>query len=136
MDILVDIPMTGSGNTNTGNTARIFFKQPIMASRVTGVHLELIKRLGLILRTMACGYTVNTEAFRIYALENAKIFVAEYPWFYMPPSIHKILLHGADIIKNVSLPIGIMSEEARNKDFRSYKLSHTRKPQDYTLWRT
>ncbi|KAI8124885.1 hypothetical protein CVS40_4849 [Lucilia cuprina] len=111
MGILVDIPMTGSGNTNTG----------------------------LILRTLACGYTVNTEAFRIYALETAKIFVAEYPWFYMPPSIHKILLHGADIIENVSLPIGIMSEEALEAEIKisaAIGLTTHEKPQDYTLWRT
>lgn len=79
---------------------------------------------------MACGYAVNVEAFRIYAWETAKIFVSEYPWFYMPQSVHKILIHGADIIEKVSLPIGMMSEEAleaRNKDFRSYRLNHTRK---------
>lgn len=48
----------------------------------------------------------------------------------MPQSVHKILIHGADIIEKVSLPIGMMSEEAleaRNKDFRSYRLNHTRK---------
>lgn len=130
MGILVDIPTTGSGNTNTGNTARMFFEQPTLASIVTGVKLELIKRFGIILRTMTCGYAVNVEAFRIYAWETAKIFVSEYPWFYMPQSVHKILIHGADIIEKVSLPIGMMSEEAleaRNKDFRSYRLNHTRK---------
>lgn len=130
MGILVDIPTKGSGNTNTGNTARIFFQHPILASTVTGVKVELIKRFGIILRTMACGYAVNIEAFRIYAWNTAELFVSEYPWFYMPPSVHKILIHGADIIEKVSLPIGMMSEEAleaRNKDFRSYRLNHTRK---------
>jgi len=48
----------------------------------------------------------------------------------MPSSVHKILVHGADIIKTVSLPIGMMSEEAleaRNKDMRNYRVNHTRK---------
>lgn len=99
MGILVDIPTKGSGNTNTGNTARIFFQHPILASTVTGVKVELIKRFGIILRTMACGYAVNIEAFRIYAWNTAELFVSEYPWFYMPPSVHKILIHGADIIE-------------------------------------
>lgn len=48
----------------------------------------------------------------------------------MPSSIHKILIHGAEIINNVVLPIGMMSEEAleaRNKDVRNFRLHHTRK---------
>jgi hypothetical protein len=53
------------------------------------------------------------------------VFVKEYPWFYMPPSVHKVLVHGADIVSGAILPVGQLSEEAqesRNKDliyFRS-----------------
>jgi hypothetical protein len=39
----------------------------------------------------------------------------------MPPTVHKLLIHGADIIENEVLPIGQLSEvaqEARNKDFK------------------
>jgi len=130
MGILVDIPMVGSGNTNNGNTARTLFEDPDLTSTITGVNIDLIKRFSVILRTMACGYNVNVEVFRQYTWDAASIFVKEYPWFYMPSSIHKILIHGADIIKNVSLPVGMMSEEAleaRNKDMRNYRLNHTRK---------
>lgn len=49
----------------------------------------------------------------------------------MPASVHKLLLHGAEIIKHFSiLPIGQLSEEAseaRNKDFRKIREHHTRK---------
>ena len=82
------------------------------------------------MRCIAWGYSVNSEAFRTYTYATAEIFVREYPWFYMPSSVHKILIHGADIIKYVGLPIGMMSEEAleaRNKDVRNYRLHHTRK---------
>lgn len=108
VSLLVDIPHPGR-----------FFQQPKLASDLTGVSEELITRFGVILRTMACEYKVNTEAFETYCWQTAKIFVDKYPWFYMPFSIHKILIHGSDIIKNASLPIGMMSEEAqesRNKD--------------------
>lgn len=130
MSLLVDIPMAIAGNTNNGNTARRFFSQPNLASEITGVNEEMIKRFGVILRCMACGYEVNVEAFRKYTYETAELFVKEYPWFYMPSSIHKILIHGADIIDNVGLPIGMMSEEAlesRNKDARNFRQHHTRK---------
>lgn len=130
MSLLADIPTATSGNTNSGNTARRFFQQPRLASELTGVNEKLICRLSTILRALACGYQIDTNIFRQYAFDTAKLFVDEYPWFYMPCSIHKILIHGADIIEVVPLPIGQMSEEAleaRNKDCRNIREHHTRK---------
>lgn len=130
MHLLVDIPKPGRGSTNDGNTARKFFKHPSLASNVTGVDENFIKRLGVILRTMSSGYAINVEAFRTYTFDTAKLYVQLYPWYYMPSSVHKILIHGADIIQNAVLPIGMMSEEAlesRNKDFRYVREHHTRK---------
>jgi hypothetical protein len=48
----------------------------------------------------------------------------------MPASVHKILLHGADVIKHCLLPIGELSEEAseaRNKQYKSFREHFTRK---------
>jgi len=108
MALLVDIPMQGSGNTNSGNTARRFFEQYELSAEITGVNENLIRRLGVILRSMASGYAINIDSFREYALQTAKMFVSEYPWYYMPSSVHRILL-----------PIGMMSEE-EIKIFRSF----------------
>ena len=48
----------------------------------------------------------------------------------MPASIHLLLIHGADIVKNLSIPLGALSEEAqesKNKDFkRRSVLEHER----------
>ena len=44
--------------------------------------------------------------------------------------VHKILVHGPEIISSFMLPIGQLSEEAqeaRNKDYRNYRLHHSRK---------
>lgn len=63
-------------------------------------------------------------------METFNLYVTEYNWFYMPSSLHKILFHGADIIKFAGLPIGMFSEEAmeaRNKDFRNIRNDHARK---------
>lgn len=130
MHLLVDAPKPGMGSTNDGNTARRFFSESSVASSVTGVSEVLIKRLQIILKVLSCGYTINVEAFRQYLSETAKLYVELYPWYYMPPSLHKILIHGADIIQQFSLPIGMISEEAlesRNKDFRNVREFHTRK---------
>jgi len=83
-----------------------------LSVEITGVNENLIRRLGVILRSMASGYAKNIDSFREYALQTAEMFVSEYPWYYMPSSVHRILLHGADLIKCVPLSIGMMSEEA------------------------
>uniref|UniRef100_A0A8D8ZE87 Uncharacterized protein n=1 Tax=Cacopsylla melanoneura TaxID=428564 RepID=A0A8D8ZE87_9HEMI len=48
----------------------------------------------------------------------------------MPPTLHKYLIHGHQIIKAVTLPIGQLSEEAqeaRNKDFKRLREHNSRK---------
>lgn len=48
----------------------------------------------------------------------------------MTATVHKILMHGADIDNVAIVPIGKLSEEAseaRNKDFRRYREFHSRK---------
>ena len=53
-----------------------------------------------------------------------------YPWYYMPPSVHKILIHGAEIITHAVLPIGQLGEEAqeaKNKDFKFIREHRSRK---------
>ena len=53
----------------------------------------------------------------------------------MPSSVHKILIHGKDIIEHFAvLPIGQLSEEAqesRNKDYKRFRLHHSRKCSRY-----
>jgi hypothetical protein len=73
---------------------------------------------------------VNTTAFDSYAKETAKLFVSLYAWYYMPASVHKVLIHGSDIVSAALLPIGQLSEEAqetRNKDIKKFREHYTRK---------
>jgi hypothetical protein len=60
----------------------------------------------------------------------AKLFVKEYPWFYISVSVHKIMVHEADIVSGAILLIGQLSEEtpeSRNKDLIYSRRSHSRK---------
>lgn len=130
MGLLIDIPKPGFGTTNDGNTARRFFLQSHLVSPITGLNAELVQNFSVILRTMSSGYAINVEAFKEYTKKTAEKYVECYSWYYMPSSIHKILIHGADIIKEAILPIGVFSEEAlesRNKDFKKYREFNTRK---------
>lgn len=48
----------------------------------------------------------------------------------MPCTLHKILIHGSEIVESAALPIGALSEEAqesRNKDYKHFRTHYTRK---------
>lgn len=126
----VDKPKPGFGNSNDGNTARRFFRDPEMSALITGVHLELIKRFKIILQAISSGHTINIEKFQNYALTTAKLFLEKYDCYPMPTTVHKILIHGPQVIKYALLPIGQLSEEAqeaRNKEFKRYREYFSRK---------
>ena len=130
MGILVDIPKVGFGNTNNGNTSRRFFNDPETSADITGVDFRLISRMKIILEVISSGHKIDVEKFRQYTLDTAKLYVELYPWCPMTPTLHKVLVHGPDIVENALLPIGQLSEEAadtRNKHFREYRLSYARK---------
>jgi hypothetical protein len=130
MALYVDTPEQGSGSSNDGNTARRFFTDPEMISKITGVNENLIRRFGIILQTLACGRKINIVQFEKYALETAELYKKLYPWYYKPASVHKIFFHGSKIINSHLLPIGKLSEEAqepRNDDFKRFSEYHTRK---------
>lgn len=94
--------------------------------------IYLVKRFYIILQTITSGQTINVYAFEEYAKETAQLYVRLYSWYYnnMPATVHKILFHGAEVIKCALLPIGHLSEEAaeaRNRDFKRYREVRSRK---------
>jgi len=75
-------------------------------------------------------YFILGVEFNNYAFKTAQLFISKYPWFYLPASVHKILIHGTQIVENAILPIGLLSEEAqeaRNKDMKRFRENNTRK---------
>lgn len=129
LSLTVDIVKQGSGTTNTGNVARSFFAHAESVAEITGLDKDVVKRLGNILQTLACGKDINCEKFDKYCLDTANLCLNLYPWYNMPPSVHKVLLHGSNIIKHLGLPIGCLSEEAQeanNKIFRKVRAHNSR----------
>ncbi|XP_049316979.1 uncharacterized protein LOC125779750 [Bactrocera dorsalis] len=131
MGLIVDMSKTGgSGTSNDGNTARRFFNNAGLASQITGVDEELILRCAALLQAMSSGYKINVEKFKQFAIETAKGLVEKYPWFYLPPSVHKILVHGFEVIESAIISIGELSEEAaeaKNKDIKRISYLHEQK---------
>ena len=124
LGLKVDTVKQGFGTYNDGNSARRFFEAYDISARITGVDVELIRRLNTILRTISCNFKINVEKFKQYCYDTAKIYNEKYQWYYMPVTLHKLLYHGADIIQSSVLPIGQLSEEAlesRHKDSKRFR---------------
>lgn len=130
MGLKVDYVLQGKGTTNDGNTARKFFRNYHTTAKITGFDVRLLKRFAVILQTMASGKQINVNAFDSYAKKTAVLYVELYPWYYMAATVHKILIHGADVIRFAIVPIGQLSEEvqeSRHKEVRRYRECNTRK---------
>ncbi|KAH9638828.1 hypothetical protein HF086_012781 [Spodoptera exigua] len=52
MGLLVDVPKAGFGTTSDGNTSRRFFADPETSFYITGINLDLIKRLRVMLEAL------------------------------------------------------------------------------------
>ncbi|KAE9542437.1 hypothetical protein AGLY_003298 [Aphis glycines] len=113
MGLKVDKVTQGSETSNTVNVARRLFNNPENVVDITGINLELINRISTILSVISSRYEINTEKIDNYAKMTAKLYVELYDWYRMPPSVHKVLIHGALVIKYFLLPIRFLSEEAQ-----------------------
>ncbi|KAE8740253.1 hypothetical protein FOCC_FOCC014237 [Frankliniella occidentalis] len=130
LGILVDFVKVGSGSTNDGNTARTFFKNVELVSSVTEVDKGLFQRFADIQCVLSSGLPINIIDFKEYCKATILRYERRYPWFYMPSSIHVILMHGGDIISSLDIPLGAYSEEAfesKNKFVPSFREFRTRK---------
>lgn len=80
------------GTSNDGNTSRRFFRDTKFASETTGIDETLMKRFKVILVTLSCGKYVDSVKFAKYATETAELYNKLYKWYYMPVSVHKVIL--------------------------------------------
>lgn len=131
LKLRVDYPQPGgAGSSNDGNTARRAFSNYTTLAEILDIDVELIRRFKVILETISHSYAIDPVAFQKYCSDTAELYVSKYNWYYMSASCHKILIHGADIVRNSLLPIGTLSEqpaESKNKHYRWDRLHHTRK---------
>ncbi len=79
LGIRVDKVVQGKGKSNTRNVGPIFFENYVESAKITGVDVEVIRRLRI-----SSGYQVNTTSFSEYAKETAELCISKYGWYYMP----------------------------------------------------
>jgi hypothetical protein len=128
LGLIVDKPKLGFGSSNDGNDARRFFANASTSSIITDVDEELINKFYVILQAISSGHELNITEFQTYTFETTKLCVPHAT--YMPTSVHKICIHGPQIIASALLPIGVMSEKAQeacNKCIQDFRQNFTRK---------
>lgn len=104
--LIIDQVKPGFGNTNDGNTARRFFNDSEIAAEITGIDKRLIENFATILRVLSCGMPIDVKTFQDLLTITRNMYLIHYGWYYMPSTVHKILIHGCDVIKFFNLPIG------------------------------
>lgn len=131
MSLHVDKPKAnGSGNTNDGNTARRAFGHPELFAKITNVEQSLINNFRIILISLSCEQMLDLEKFEKFCVHTADLYMEKYPWFPMPATFHKVLIHAKEILQNTILPAGYFAEEAseaRNKLYKRDREFHARK---------
>ncbi|XP_003741834.1 uncharacterized protein LOC100904851 [Galendromus occidentalis] len=90
LGLLVDVV----GSTVDGNTARKFFADPEVTSEITGIDADLLRRFSVILDAINCKLPLDSAKFGSFCSETARSFVELYGWYYMPNTVHKLLMHG------------------------------------------
>ncbi|GFW05308.1 uncharacterized protein TNCV_3358271 [Trichonephila clavipes] len=109
---------------------RAFFWNPVIASSIIGIDEILIRKLHEVLTTMSCGHEIDVQKFKEFYLFIAELFSALCTWYYMPQSLHKVLIQGGILVNDSILPIRQMSEErveAPNKNSKYFRDHHSRK---------
>jgi hypothetical protein len=120
----------GFGNTNTGNVARKAFANAEKTAAICGVPTMLVSNLDIIWRTLASSQPINSEKFGELCEKTLEQYMSCAQWYDIPPSLHRVLVHGKEIVEATPLPIGITSEEgaeSNTKFARRFHENHTRK---------
>lgn len=122
--LIIDQVKSGFGNTNDGNTSRRFFSNSEVAAEITGIDKRLIDNFAIILRVLSCGSPINVQTFKELLIITRNMYLIHYGWYYMPSTVHKVLVHGCDVIDFFNLPIGIytfyFSDKKLNKKLISF----------------
>eukprot|EP00734_Pompholyxophrys_sp_LG126_P000280 Pompholyxophrys_sp_v1_NODE_85_length_2191_cov_13.368446.p1 type:complete len:611 gc:universal NODE_85_length_2191_cov_13.368446:242-2074(+) len=131
LGLVVMRPRPGGGTSNTGNTARRFFENPALTASCTGLDENIIWRFKIILNAInASGHEIDPEKFRQFTDHTFNNLMQLYSWYMMPSAIHKLLIHGWQIIKELATPLYLLSEEAAessNKEIKKIWKDHARR---------
>ena len=90
----------------------------------------LVSNLDVIRRALALNQQINPLKFGDLWKKMLDQYMTNVSWYDIPPSLHRVLVHGKEIVEATPLPIGLTSEEgaeSNTKFARRYHENHTRK---------
>ena len=128
--VRVDQVLQGHGTCNTGNLARKCFDDPLKFSRALEIDYNLVHSIILIINLLRCKQYLQLDEFENLCSKAHDLHYQLYPWARMSPTVHKLLIHSSDIIKQFPLPIAYYSEdvsESWHKIYGQNLVSHARK---------
>ena len=70
------------------------------------MNINVIKRLHTVLRAISSGFELDFNKFQEFCQETIRVILMDYSWYILPPSVHKMLVHGPEISQIMDLPIG------------------------------
>ncbi len=96
---------------------------PEYVAEQTGLSVQLIKAYKTIWTALASSLPLCPTKFEAYCAEVRQMYDQECGWYQQPPTLHKVLCHGGEILRLFpsSLTSGQFSEEpaeASNKDVK------------------
>ena len=127
--IRADQLLQGTGTTNTGNVARICFRDPSAFAEALELDQQLVKNIAIVLAAFKCKKPLKLEKMKAFSWDTYKLYYKLYPWAKMNPTTHKLLIHGCQIAKNFPLPMAYFAEdglESWHNYFRSNTKNHCR----------
>ena len=131
MKAYINFARNNFGTSNSGNTARVFFKNWQKSSLILKLCPKLIKNLSIILNNINSNSNVNIDNHFRLCLETFRIYTEKYSGFKtMTPTLHKILCHSTQFMQYVNVNVGSLSEESiesGHKSLRQSRLIHARK---------
>eukprot|EP00734_Pompholyxophrys_sp_LG126_P000216 Pompholyxophrys_sp_v1_NODE_53_length_2879_cov_4.110127.p1 type:complete len:624 gc:universal NODE_53_length_2879_cov_4.110127:949-2820(+) len=134
LHIAVDFPGGIGGNSNSGPTARKFFRNIETVATITKLDSGLLISISTFIRALNCGFTLDPEKMKKFGETIYQKCVTIYPWYWLPSSLHIAFLHGWLFVDDPNfhhnVPVAWLSEEsseATNKEYRRIRLFHARK---------
>ena len=109
----------------------MFFRKAAVSAAIAEIDERLIHRFRVILSALSSKSIINADKFENNAKETKSLLSKLHPKHRLTPTAHKILDHGASVIRYFgTIPFGSLTEEpqvARHNECRRYRRENTRK---------
>jgi len=111
MGLNVDSPKQNvSGSSNVGNTASRAIANYELLSLILNICVQILKKCRIILINISREFKIDPEKCRELCRESFDLYLKKYPWYPLSPTLHKVLVHGHQIIKSSFLPVNTLGE--------------------------